>query len=145
MKTDPELVPKYDETFNKQPKLGFIKYIKNLGKIYQTPKSEYFISIRTRLNFIPYLMSLKTCNVDWNDCILKGSNITLLIIDIISRFILFQIAIIADIEKTFLQLGIKETNRGYLRFLWVISTKTLKVKETDLRVLFSGWSRHHFY
>ena len=35
------------------------------------------------------------------------------------RFRLFQIAITADIEKAFLQIGIKETDSDYLQFLWV--------------------------
>ena len=35
------------------------------------------------------------------------------------RFRLFQIAIIADIEKAFLQIEIKETDSDYLQFLWV--------------------------
>ena len=34
-------------------------------------------------------------------------------------FRLFPIAITADNEKAFLQIGIKETDRDYLRFLWV--------------------------
>ena len=42
-----------------------------------------------------------------------------MIFDIILRFRLFSIPITADIEKAFLQIGIKETDRDYLRFLWV--------------------------
>ena len=45
------------------------------------------------------------------------------------RFRLFPIAITADIEKAFLQIGIKETDRDYLRFLWVddILKENLKI------------------
>ena len=35
------------------------------------------------------------------------------------KFRLLPIVITADNEKAFLQIGIKETDRGYLRFLWV--------------------------
>ena len=63
--------------------------------------------------------SSKTCNVSLNDCLLKGTNITPLILDIILRFRLFPIAITADIEKAFLQIGIKEINRDHLPFLRV--------------------------
>ena len=64
--------------------------------------------------------SSKTCNVSLNDCLLKGPNY---IFDFqfffFLRFRLFPIAITADIEKAFLQIGIKEADRDYLRFLWV--------------------------
>ena len=63
--------------------------------------------------------SSKTCNVSLNDYLLKGPNITPLTFEIILRFRLFPIAITVDIEKAFLQIGIKEINRDHLRFLRV--------------------------
>ena len=40
-----------------------------------------------------------------------------LIFDILDRFRTYSIALISDIEKAFLQIGINKSDRGYLRFL----------------------------
>ena len=123
LKNDPELLSKYDETFKEQQKLGIIEQVETPGKIWQTHYLPHHGIVRedkdtTKLRIV-FDASSKTCNVSLNDCLLKGPNITPLIFDIILRFRLFPIAITADIEQAFLQIGIKETDRDYLRFLWV--------------------------
>ena len=87
--------------------------------------------------------SSKTCNVSLNDCLLKGPNITPLIFDIILRFRLFPIAITAHIKKAFLQMGIKETDRNYLQFLWVddiLKENPKLIRSRFARVVFGGTS-----
>ena len=123
LKNNPELFSKYDETFKEQQKLGIIEQVETPGKIWQTHYLPHHGIVRedkdTPKLRIVFDASSKTCNVSLNDCLLKAPNITPLIFDIILRFRLFPIAITADIEKAFLHIGIKETDRDYLRFLWV--------------------------
>lgn len=53
-----------------------------------------------------------------NDCLMKGSNYTPLLYDILLRFRTKAIALTADIAKAFYMISIAETDRDYVRFLW---------------------------
>ncbi|UYV75594.1 hypothetical protein LAZ67_13000684 [Cordylochernes scorpioides] len=52
------------------------------------------------------------------DCLSKGPNLLELIPDIMLRFRLNKIGIVADIEKAFLQISVAKEDRQFLRFLW---------------------------
>ena len=53
-----------------------------------------------------------------NDCLYPGPNLLLKIFDILLRFRLNKIAIVADIKQAFLNIGIHKEDQDYLRFLW---------------------------
>ena len=55
-----------------------------------------------------------------NDCLMKGSNYTPLLYDILLRFRTKAIALTADIAKAFYMISIAETDRDYLRFCGLI-------------------------
>ncbi|GFU40734.1 uncharacterized protein TNCV_3230931 [Trichonephila clavipes] len=51
-----------------------------------------------------------------NDCLYKGVNLIELIPDILDRFRIYPVGIVADIEKAFLILSVAPKDRDYLRF-----------------------------
>ncbi|GFT70284.1 uncharacterized protein TNCV_3457231 [Trichonephila clavipes] len=51
-----------------------------------------------------------------NDCLYKGVNLIELIPDILDRFRIYPVRIVADFEKAFLMLSIAPKDRDYLRF-----------------------------
>ncbi|GFT65524.1 uncharacterized protein TNCV_649251 [Trichonephila clavipes] len=53
-----------------------------------------------------------------NECLEKGPNMVELIPTIVNKFRLRKFGITADIEKAFLQIGLQEKYRPFLRFLW---------------------------
>ena len=53
-----------------------------------------------------------------NDCLLKGVNLLSKMLPILLRIRMNKTLILADIEKAFHQIGLKSTERNYLRFLW---------------------------
>ncbi|GFW03602.1 integrase catalytic domain-containing protein [Trichonephila clavipes] len=53
-----------------------------------------------------------------NDCLEKGPNLIELIPSLINRFRFGKFGVIADIKKAFLQIGLQERDRPFLRFLW---------------------------
>ena len=53
-----------------------------------------------------------------NDILYSGPYLLPLIEDILLRFRLGRIAVVADIQKAFLQISVNECYRNYLRFLW---------------------------
>ena len=54
-----------------------------------------------------------------NPCLDTGPKFNQKIFDILVRFRIHRIAVIADIEKAFLMIMIDKKNRDTLRFLWV--------------------------
>ncbi|GFS50875.1 integrase catalytic domain-containing protein [Trichonephila clavipes] len=52
-----------------------------------------------------------------NDCLEKGPNF-IEVIPTINRFRKYKIGVISDIEKAFLQIGVREQDRDFLRFMW---------------------------
>ncbi|GFW58064.1 integrase catalytic domain-containing protein [Trichonephila clavipes] len=53
-----------------------------------------------------------------NDCLEKGPNFIEVIPTILNRFRKYKIGVISDIEKAFLQIGVREQDRDFLRFIW---------------------------
>ena len=53
-----------------------------------------------------------------NDAMYKGPFFTRLLFDVLVRFRLNPIGIIADIEKAYLQISVGDCHRDFLRFLW---------------------------
>ena len=74
-----------------------------------------------------------------NDCLHTGPPLTPDILDILIRFRVQPIALVADIEKTFLMIAVKKEDRDVLRFLWVDDVNSAEpkiVEYTFARVLF---------
>ncbi|GFU73608.1 integrase catalytic domain-containing protein [Trichonephila clavipes] len=53
-----------------------------------------------------------------NDCLEKSPNFIEVIPTILNRFRKYKIWVISDIEKAFLQIGVREQDRDFLRFMW---------------------------
>ncbi|XP_054708996.1 uncharacterized protein LOC129218696 [Uloborus diversus] len=53
-----------------------------------------------------------------NDCLFPGPNLNPNVLDIILSFRKHNVAFCADLEKAFLQIGIAEEDRNYLKFIW---------------------------
>ncbi|GFX03161.1 uncharacterized protein TNCV_1700462 [Trichonephila clavipes] len=60
-----------------------------------------------------------------NDCLYKGVNLIEVIPDILDRFRIYPVGIVADIEKAFLMLSVAPKDRDYLRFFPPCNEKQL--------------------
>jgi hypothetical protein len=67
-----------------------------------------------------------------NECLFRGPVILPDLCSVIIRFRLNEIALIADIEKAFLQLSLKPSERDVTRFLWFEDTKKLDINNTEV-------------
>ena len=84
-----------------------------------------FVGIVKQPNFLAVFdRSAKTSKDDLslNECLELGDNYMPPLFDTLLRFRLHCIAITTDIEKAFLQIEIKESDRDPLRFLWFDDT-----------------------
>ena len=72
----------------------------------------------TKLRIV-YDASARSSGPSLNDCLDPGPKFNQKILDILTRFRVHKVAIIADIEKAFLMISIADEDREFLRFLWV--------------------------
>ena len=59
-----------------------------------------------------------------NSCLYPGPCLLKTVAEILARFQLYPIALMADIEKAFLMIGIHPSDRDVLRFLWYEDVKS---------------------
>ena len=62
-----------------------------------------------------------------NQCLDKGPNVIELIPNILLRFRMGKIGVVSDIRKAFLQISVNQTDRDFLRFLWVDSQEKERI------------------
>ena len=72
----------------------------------------------TKLQVV-YDASSKTLGPSLNECLYKGLNFQLLILDLLIHFRAYRFALTADVEKAFLVIAVDEKDCDVLRFLWV--------------------------
>ncbi|XP_043472736.1 uncharacterized protein LOC122505291 [Leptopilina heterotoma] len=82
-------------------------------------KEESTTNIRPVFDASAYLSGFPSLN----QCLEKGPNLIELIPASLLKFREHEIAVLADIRKAFLQIGVNDKDRDYLRFLWVIDEK----------------------
>ena len=70
-----------------------------------------------------------------NDCLYSGSNLLGKIFDILSRFRLNYISILADIQQPFVNIEISTEHTDFFRFLWYDFRNTVVEKIIVLRFL----------
>ena len=98
--------------------------------------------------------SCKVNGPSLNECLYSGLNLIAKIFDILLRFRLNKIGVLADIKQAFLNVGIAALHRDYLRFLWydlqaedeqVVIYRFLRVVFgiTSSPFLLNGTVRHH--
>ena len=72
-------------------------------------------------------------NPSLNDCLFRGPVLLEDLAGLLMRFRLHKIAIVADIEKAFLQIGIAPKDRDMVRFLW-LKDPTRLITENNIQI-----------
>ena len=145
MKNDTELLEMYHKIFKQQLSLGFIEKIdtpnSKPGQVHYLPHHSVirFDKETTKVRAVFDASAKVKSNPSLNDYLDKRPQLTPLIFDILLRFRCYAIALTADIEKAFLQIGIVEPDNEFLRFLWfgnVFATEPKIVHNCFARVIF---------
>ena len=122
---DKFLLQEYSATFVQQLQSGIIELVpktqKKLQASFYLPHHGVVRQDKETIKLhIVFDGSAKTkSNLSLNDCLAKGPNLTPLVFDILLRFHLFRVGLIADVEKAFHQISIERSDRDMPRFLWL--------------------------
>jgi len=119
------LIPKYQEIINDQVKRGFIEQIYESHLPARCHYIPHFPVIRDQHATTPIRIVMdasakcKSTGKSLNDMLHTGPSLVPELNAVLLRFRFFQHTCISDISKAFLQVGIREEDRDYTRFLWL--------------------------
>ena len=86
----------------------------------------------TKLRVV-YDASARPDRASLNDCLYTGLKLNQKICDILIRFHSYRVALTADIEKAFLMVAVRPSDRDALRFLWIECIDKKEPKVVALR------------
>ena len=125
LKKEPEMLKEYDRIIKEQAEQGIIEQVTSLEKVDKVHYLPHQAVIRkdavtTKVRIV-YDASSKGSKSDTSlkDCLHVGPSLNPLLYSILIRIKENKVALVADIEKVFLNVEINKENRDCLRFLWV--------------------------
>lgn len=122
---DKDILEEYDTIIKTQLQQGIVEVVKEptradaTGVHYLPHHAVIRRDKKTTKLRIVYDASAKSGGPSLNDCLHAGPKFDQKILDLLLRFRLHRVAIMADIEKAFLMVSIAQDDREFLRFLWV--------------------------
>ena len=125
LKNDPELFKQYDDIIRKQEEEGIVENVNNkiynAGCVHYIPHREVIRPDKeTSKVRIVYDASARVKNgLSLNECLEAGPSMLPKIFDVLVRFRCFLYAVTSDIKSAFLNIRVDESDRDFLRFLWI--------------------------
>jgi len=124
LKLKPEQLEEYDHVIKDQLNVEIVEKIDKSEQAQPGRQLHYLQhhcvvredKTTTKLRIV-YNASARINGPALNDCLYTGPSLTPEILDILIRFRVQPIALVADIEKAFLMMGVREEDRDVLRFL----------------------------
>ena len=115
----------YDDIFSEYSDNGVIErgqldeIAEEIGEVHYLPHRPVIRNDKqtTKIRAV-FDASCKVNGPSLNECLYSGPNLIAKIFDILLRFRLNKIGVLADIKQAFLNLRIAAQHRDYLRFLW---------------------------
>ena len=129
MKDTLELLNKYNETFQDQLNKGIIEKVDTSVRNSQETTKKHYVPHHVVIT--PSKAMTKICIVydgsektkkeakSLNECLLRGPVILEDLCGLLLHFRLERIALLADFEKAFLQVGLQPSEQGVTRFRWL--------------------------
>ena len=124
LKKSPEILKEYDAVIQDQLKRGIVERVVSTndipGEVHYQPHHPVIRQAKTTTKVrVVYDASAKTgSNPSLNECLHAGLSLLESIPDILLRFRTNKVALVGDVEKVFIMVGITEADRDVLRFLW---------------------------
>ncbi len=125
MRNKPDILQRYNTVVSDQLGKGVIEKVdanESHGILHYLPHHAVITPQKTTTKLrVVYDASAKTRkeNNSLNDCLYRGPVMLHDICGMLMRFRLHHVAIVADIEKAFLQIGLQNDQRDVTRFVWL--------------------------
>ena len=137
LKQSPHIFKEYDNIIQDQISLGIVEIVSDPWNTSRSNQIHYLPhhgvvredKSTTKLRVV-FDATARTSGPSLNDCLYTGPSFKQRIADILVRFRLFPIGLVADIEKAFLMVSIADDDKDVLRFLWLddIEAELPKIK-----------------
>jgi hypothetical protein len=119
------ILHEYNQIFSEYEENGIIERVssaevaRETGQVHYLPHRPVIRNDKqtTKIRAV-FDASCKVSGPSLNECLYSGPNLIAKIFDILLRFRLNKIGVLADIKQAFLNVGIDAQHRDYLRFLW---------------------------
>ena len=134
LRNNPDLVKQYDSIIQDQLDRGVIEKVQpettDDKKHYIPHHPVINLSKPTTKERVVYDASAKTKqdNKSLNECLYRGPVMLQDLTGILLRFRLNKVAMVADIEKAFLQIGLNDNAKNVTRFFWLKDSNILRTE-----------------
>jgi hypothetical protein len=138
LKNKPSLMEKYDSVIKEQLREGIIEKAEKSkpdGVVHYLPHHAVVTPQKTTTKLrVVYDASAKTSteNKSLNQCLYRGPVMIQDLCGMLLRFRMSPIAMVADIEKAFLQIGLQSDQRDVTRFMWLKDCSKPSVDEGNV-------------
>jgi hypothetical protein len=126
LRQQPEILKEYDKIINEQLQHGKIEHVVELERpderVHYLPHHAVVRkNAKTTKVRVVYDASSKECKraVSLNDCLHVSPSLTPQLFHVLLRFMERRVALVADIEKAFLNVEVDKCDRDVLRFIWI--------------------------
>ena len=125
LKQDPDILREYNAIIQQQLKAGIVEVVESKNdlssdRIHYLPHHAVFRRDKETSKLrVVYDVSAKEQGPSLNEALYTGPKFYQKIFDILLRFRVHKVGLIADVEKAFLMISIAEIDRDVLRFHWV--------------------------
>ena len=139
LRQTPEILREYNAIIRDQINRGVVEVVPDSevaqeGQVHYLPHHAVIRNdkMTTKLRVV-YNASARSVGPSLNDCLYTGPKFNQKIFDILIRFCSYRVALTADIEKPFLMISVRPSDRDVLRFLWYDDVQSVEPKVIVLR------------
>ncbi|XP_060608071.1 uncharacterized protein LOC132760172 [Ruditapes philippinarum] len=131
LENKPDLLEKYNNVIKDQRSKGVIEKVQDSGKgkeymHHYIPHHAVIMPQKstTKLRIVNDASAkISPESKSLNECLFRGPVLLKDLCGLLMRFRLHRVAMVADIEKAFLQVGLQDSERDVTRFFWIKDTK----------------------
>ena len=138
LKQQPEVLAEYDKTIQEQRSKGIVERVEagdvgEPGRVHYLPHHTVIRwDKQTTKVRVVYDASSSAVGPSLNNCLHTGPKYNQ-ILEILIRFRMYPVAVVADIEKAFLMISVDPRDRDFLTFLWVKDAMADELREHHVK------------